>query len=342
MKKVRLGKSELSVTKTSFGALPIQRIPKEDAAAILRRAYEAGINFFDTANAYTDSEEKIGYALHDVRNEIILATKTALLSVDEMKRNLENSLKMLQTDYIDLLQLHNPSVVPDCDSEAYRFLLDAKRQGMIRHIGMTNHRLDRAHEALNSGLYETLQFPFSVLATEKDLELVEACKKADVGFIAMKAMSGGLIRYPEATFTFLQQYDNVVPIYGVQRMEELEQWLSIDANPPVYDDKMRQMIEKERVELSGDFCRGCGYCMPCPAGIEIPTAGRISFLMGRSPYKTFLSKEWRENMNKIENCLNCGHCKAHCPFELDTPELLKRELKRYNAFYAEHMNEAER
>lgn len=341
MKKIRLGRTGLMVTKTSFGALPIQRISFEKSTEILRKAYDSGINFFDTANFYTDSEEKIGYALADMRNNIIIATKTALLPVDQMKKNLEQSLRMMKTDYIDIYQLHNPAKVPLKGDEAYDFLEDAKRQGLIRHIGITNHRLDNAHTAIESGLYETLQFPFSVLATEKDLALVKKCQTLDVGFIAMKAMSGGLIQHPNATFTFLQQFDNVVPIYGIQKMEELVEWLEYDKHPPAFDEKMVALIAQEKKELSGDFCRSCAYCMPCPVGIEIPTAARISFLMGRSPYKTFLTKAWRENMNLIEKCKNCGHCKAHCPFGLDTPALLKRELERYNQFYNEHIEEAE-
>ncbi len=228
MKKVRLGRTGLMVTKTSFGALPIQRVSFDEAARLLRTAYEAGVNFFDTANSYTDSEEKIGYALSDVREKIIIATKSAYTTpgnADMVKRNLELSLRRMKTDYIDILQFHNPAFCPTEEDPAYQYLVEMKRQGVVRHIGITNHRLFVAHEAIDSGLYETLQFPFSVLAGEKDTEVVEKCQKADVGFICMKAMSGGLIREPKATFAFLQKYPNVVPIYGVQRMEELKQWL---------------------------------------------------------------------------------------------------------------------
>ncbi len=262
MKKVRLGRTGLMVTKTSFGALPIQRVSFDEAARLLRTAYEAGVNFFDTANSYTDSEEKIGYALSDVREKIIIATKSAYTTpgnADMVKRNLELSLRRMKTDYIDILQFHNPAFCPTEEDPAYQYLVEMKRQGVVRHIGITNHRLFVAHEAIDSGLYETLQFPFSVLAGEKDTEVVEKCQKADVGFICMKAMSGGLIREPKATFAFLQKYPNVVPIYGVQRMEELKQWLELDANPPVWDEELEASVEKERRELAGDFCRSCGY-----------------------------------------------------------------------------------
>ncbi len=344
MKKVRLGRTGLMVTKTSFGALPIQRISFEAAGELLRAAYEAGVNFFDTANAYTDSEEKIGAALSDVREKIIIATKSAYQKGDPdmVKRNLELSLRRMKTDYIDILQFHNPDFCPGEDDPAYQYLLEMKRQGVVRHIGITNHRLFVAHEAIDSGLYETLQFPFSVLAGEKDTEVVEKCQKADVGFICMKAMSGGLIREPRATFAFLQRYPNVVPIYGVQRMEELRQWLELDANPPVWDDELAACVERERKELAGDFCRSCGYCLPCPKNIPIPNAARIQFLMTRSPYKPYLTKEWRAGMDRVDECIHCNHCKNHCPFGLDTPSLLASQKVWYDKFYREHLDEAER
>ena len=331
MRKVRLGRTELMVSKTSFGALPIQRVSFDEAARLLRRAYDAGVNFFDTANAYTDSEEKIGYALSDVRDKIIIATKTAMTSLDVIKENLENSLRRMKTDYIDLYQLHNPAELPS--DEIYEFLLKAKEEGKIRHIGITNHRPGVALEAVESGLFETLQFPFSLLSNEKEEEIVRLCAEKDVGFIAMKAISGGLISDARAAFTFLDQYPHVVPIYGVQRMEELEEWLALEENPPEYTDEIRADVEKQRAELGGDFCRGCGYCMPCPAGIEIWTAARMSLLIGRAPYEDYLSDTWRDKMNLIENCMGCGHCTSHCPYGLDTPALLKRELVRYRELY---------
>ncbi len=344
MKKVRLGQTGLMVTKTSFGALPIQRVSMDEAVKILRRAYRGGINFFDTANAYTDSEEKIGAALGDVRGDIILATKSAPVPLERFKANIYNSLEKLKTDYLDLLQIHNPPrmYAPGEEDGLYDCLRDLKDQGVIRHIGMTAHRPDVALAAVQSGLYETLQYPFSVLSAQRDLDLVEECRKRDVGFIAMKAMSGGLIQNPAATFAFLQRFDNVVPIYGIQRMEELEEWLALDASPPPFGEETEALIRREREELAGDFCRSCGYCLPCPAGIPIPNAARISFLMTRAPYAPYLTQSWREDMDKIEGCLHCGDCASRCPYGLDTPALLQKQLGWYNEFYAAHRQEAAR
>lgn len=340
MEKMRLGRTGIMASRTAFGALPIQRLNKKDACYLLRKAYDNGINFFDTARAYSDSEEKIGLALSDVRSSIFIATKSQAQDRKTLLGHLEQSLRLLRTDYIDVYQLHNPASVDYDDPEsAYAGLLEAKQRGLVRFIGITNHRRDVAMDAVNSGRFDTLQFPLSMLSAREDLALCEACAKQDVGLIAMKAMSGGLIRHPDAAFAFLRQYPNVLPIWGVQRESELDEFLGYEAAPPVLDDAMSRQIEAERAELAGDFCRGCGYCKPCPAGIPIETAARLSLLMTRSPYRKFLTDEFKEQMDRIEHCTGCGHCKRHCPYGLDTPALLRRNLEWYRAFYAEHIGE---
>lgn len=338
MKKTRLGKTNLMITRVGFGALPIQRIGFEEAKSLLRKAYDAGINFYDTARGYTDSEEKIGYALSDVRHNIIIATKSGGKDKKTVLEHLETSLRNLKTDYIDILQLHNPAKLPDPNDpdSSYNALLEAKQKGLIRHIGITNHKLGIAMEAVKSGLYDTVQFPLSSLSSEKDLELVEECKKQDVGFIAMKAMSGGLITNAASTFAFLWQFENVVPIWGIQKEEELDEFLALEKNPPALDENMLKIIEKDRAELAGSFCRGCGYCMPCPAEIPINVAARISLFMKRAPYKDYITPEFKEKMLLINQCIECGECKSKCPYELDTPNLLKSELEKYLDFYEKH------
>lgn len=336
MEMVTLGKTGITVNKNGFGALPIQRISIDDAVALARRAYEAGMTFFDTARFYTDSEEKLGEAFDGMREKVCIATKTAAQNAEDFWKDLEVSLHNLRTDYIDIYQFHNPAFCPKPGDGTglYEAMLEAKAQGKIRHIGITNHRLAVANEAIDSGLYETLQFPFCYLATEKDLELVKKCKEADMGFIAMKALSGGLINNSAAAYAFEAQYDNVLPIWGVQRKSELEEFISYIDNPPVMNDEIKALIEHDRKELSGEFCRGCGYCMPCPAGIEINNCARMSLLLRRSPSAGHLSPEGQAKMKKIEDCLHCGHCKSMCPYGLDTPKLLEENYKDYKKVLA--------
>ena len=336
MEMVRLGKTEITVPKNGFGALPVQRVSLEDGVKLLRNAYEGGFRFFDTARAYSDSEEKLGEALADVREHIFLATKTMAKDGEGFKRDLDASLKLLKTDYIDIYQFHNPSFCPKPGdgSGLYEAMEEAKRQGVVRHIGITNHRIHVAREAIESGLYETLQFPFCYLATDKELELVEMCKEADMGFIAMKALSGGLITNSAAAYAYLAQYDNVLPIWGVQRQSELEEFLRYMDEPPALTEELRAVIEGDRKELSGNFCRGCGYCMPCPVGIEINTCARMSLLIRRSPSDKQLTEKAQAMMKKIENCLHCGACAKKCPYGLDTPKLLEENYKDYQEILA--------
>jgi len=338
LKTMRLGRTNIDASKSGFGALPIQRISIEDASSLLKRAYDGGINFFDTARAYSDSEEKIGYALSEVRNHITIATKTTAKDKKSLFADLETSLKKLKTDVIDIYQLHNPSEFPDYDDPdgLYQGLLEAKAKGMIRFLGLTNHRLSFAMQAAKDKKFDTIQFPLSSLSSDEDLKLVHLCKENDIGLIAMKAMSGGLITNAASTFAFLRQFDNVIPIWGMQRMKELEEFLSYEENSPVLDEALQKIIDQDREQLAGSFCRGCGYCQPCPAQIPIETAARISLLLTRSPYQGFMTDEFKSKMERINNCTHCNHCKNHCPYHLDTPNLLKHMLEEYNRFYAVH------
>ena len=329
--EVRLGSTEICVNKNGFGALPIQRISEEKAVYLLKKAYDGGIRFFDTARGYSDSEYKLGLAFGGIRESLFIATKTTASTGEGLKKDLETSLSMLKTDYIDIYQFHNPSFCPKPGdgSGLYEAAKEAKEEGKIRHIGITNHRLHVAKEAVESGLYETLQFPFSYLAGKQEEELVEECKKADMGFIAMKALSGGLITNSGAAYAHIAQFDNVLPIWGVQREKELDEFLSYIDNPPVMTSGIKEIIDRDKQGLAGDFCRGCGYCMPCPAGIEINNCARMSLLLRRSPSAGWLTEENQEKMNKIEDCLHCGKCKSKCPYGLDTPELLAKNLEDY-------------
>jgi uncharacterized protein len=338
MDRMKLGRTGLNVGRSGFGALPIQRISFEEAGKLLIKAYENGIDFFDTARAYSDSEEKIGNSLSGVRKNIVIATKTSASDAKGFYEQLETSLRNLRTDYIDIYQLHNPAKMPEPEdpSGLYDALLDVKKRGLVRFIGLSNHRLDVALKASASGLYDTIQFPLSTLSSEEDIKLIEACRKSNTGLIAMKALSGGLITNAASAFAFLRQFDNVLPIWGIQREAELDEFLSLEKNPPILDEEMMRLINHDREELTGSFCRSCGYCMPCPAGIPISNAARMSLLLRRAPYQNYLSDEWRDRMELIDGCINCGQCKKRCPYGLDTPELLRRMLEDYREFYNSH------
>lgn len=333
-----LGRTGLEISRTGFGALPIQRVSFDEAARILNRALDGGITYIDTARAYTDSEAKIGAGIGHRRGEFTLATKTMAKTAEGFERDLEASLRALNTDVIDVYQFHNPDFVPvpgGADG-LYDAAVKAREAGRIRFIGITNHSLERAFEAANSGLYDTLQYPFNHLATDREIELVKLCKAKDVGFICMKALSGGLVTDARLPFAWLSQFDNLVPIWGIQRMSELEEILGYCEHPPVMDDELRAGIEKDRRELAGAFCRGCGYCLPCPAGIPINNANRISQLLTRSPWKGWITPEKQAEMEKIEDCIHCGACEKRCPYGLKPYETLPGHLQFYREFVKTH------
>ena len=336
MREITLGKTGITVSQNAFGALPVQRVGIEDAVHLLRKAYDGGMRFFDTARAYSDSEEKLGVAFEGMREQIYIATKTAAKTPEEFWKQLETSLQLLKTDYIDLYQFHcvGQCYRPGDGTGMYECMLQAKEEGKIRHIGVTAHKLEVAFECVESGLYETLQYPFSYLAAPREIELVQLCKEKNVGFIAMKGMAGGLITNSKAAMAYMSQYDHVLPIWGIQREKELDEWLSYMENTPVMDEEISEFIAKEQKELMGDFCRGCGYCMPCPQDIMINQCARMSLMLRRAPSEAWLSEEMQKEMKKIENCIECGACMKKCPYSLNTPELLKKNLEDYKLVLA--------
>lgn len=335
MKQIVLGKTGITTPQNAFGALPVQRVDMNMAVKLLRRAYEGGMTFFDTARAYSDSEEKLGEAFDGMRDKIFISSKTQAKTPEKFWSDLETTLKNLRTDYLDIYQFHCASVCyrPGDGTGMYEAMVEAKKQGKIRHIGITAHLIGVAEDIVKSGLYETLQFPFSYLANEREIKLVEDTEKAGMGFIAMKGLAGGLLTNSKACMAFMSKY-NALPIWGIQREEELEEWLSFFNEDIEMTDEIAAFIEEDQKSLQGDFCRGCGYCMPCSVGIQINNCARMSQLIRRAPSANFLGEEWQGLMGKIEDCIDCGLCKSKCPYGLDTPNLLRKNLADYKDILA--------
>ncbi|MDR3210182.1 MAG: aldo/keto reductase [Oscillospiraceae bacterium] len=331
MDTVKISGTGLEVNKNGFGALPIQRVSEAEAVFLLRKAFDGGMTYFDTARFYSDSEKKVGAAFAGMRGRVILATKTMSADASGFWQQLETSLRDLRTEYIDFYQFHNPGFCPrpGDGTGLYEAMLEAKAQGKIRHIGLTNHRLPVAREAAESGLYELIQFPFNYLSSEAEIDFTRLCAARGITLVAMKALSGGLITHSRAAYAYLRGFENVLPIWGVQRERELDEFLSYVENPPTLDAETEAVIARDRAELGGDFCRGCGYCLPCPQGIEIPTCARMSLLIRRAPEAAYLADDWAGRMERIETCVLCNHCRENCPYSLDTPRLLRENLEDY-------------
>lgn len=320
MRTVTLGRTGLTVSKTAFGTVPIQRLPEADAIVLLRQAYDGGITFFDTADTYTTSEMRVGKAFEGMMHKITVATKVSPRTYQEASAHIENSLRALKTDCIDLLQLHNP---PQCYADHDGTTpLDAalayQKKGYVRHIGFTSHSLSVAEQAVQSGLYQTLQFPLNALSGPADEALIQACEKAQMGVIAMKPFGGGIIKQASVTFTYFSQHPNVVPIYGMQRQSELRELLELEAAPPLMDAYMKKQTRQMINAIGGQFCRGCGLCnKACPQGIQISSCNRMGDFLSRNTLTTYLTAKWRDAMEKTRACTECGACVQACPYGLD-------------------------
>ena len=256
MEYIALGKTNLLVSRTAFGAesLDCREIEAfgdeadEKACAIVHQAYSAGINFFDTAHSRPSCEKRLGTALHGIRQNVILATKTNAQTVRELRSDFQQSSDALESDYIDLYQLENPLIIPQKDGPdgLYNELVSMKNHGFIMHFGISTDDYDIAREGILSGLYEVVQFPFNLISPVEIQELVKLCEQNEIGCIAMQPLNGGVVSNIPLAFGFLYQFENVVPVWGTHTQEELHQIIYLNNNPPVIDEKFREEVEREK------------------------------------------------------------------------------------------------
>jgi predicted aldo/keto reductase-like oxidoreductase len=334
MQTVRLGKTDLMVSRVGFGGIPIQRLTDDEAIAVVGRCLDLGVNFLDTAHGYSTSEERIGFAMAATvarRHQVILATKTPARDKATAQRHLALSLKRLQTDYVDLWQFHNVS-----SFEAYEQVLGpngameaaqkALQDGAVRHVGITSHTMDVALKAVASGLFETVQFPFNFVTNEPADELVPLAEAHDVGFIAMKPFAGGLLSDANLAIKYLLQFDNVVPDPGIEADEEIEEIVGIVNGPWELTPQERQAIERVRAEVGTRFCRRCGYCEPCPQGVQIPVIMNLHSFWKRFPQERFSDGWIAQAIATAELCIECGECEEKCPYHLLIQEMLAEHV----------------
>jgi predicted aldo/keto reductase-like oxidoreductase len=339
MRQVKFGKSGLEISELGFGGIPIIRLDIGTAVKILRRAYDRGITFYDTANAYRDSEEKIGRAFDGMRDKVIIATKTIMRDGQNALNHLENSLRMLRTDYVDLYQLHQVAQEKDWDTVtapggALEAVVKAKKEGKIRFIGVTSHNLSMAIRLVKTGLFSSIQFPFNFIEDAAGNELFKAADKLGMGILAMKPFAGGMIDNADIAFKFLRQYPEVVPIPGFDSVETVEEVVSLYESPNIVIKKDRQIMEKYRKELGKRFCRRCEYCQPCPQGVMITPA--MGYKIVASRMSPAVSVEFcRPAMESVKQCTECGTCLERCPYELPIQEMLKANYDLYEQHRAE-------
>lgn len=335
MRIKRLGRTGLKVTEIGLGAIPIQRRAPEDGTRVVERCLELGINFIDTANGYTDSEEKIGRAIAGrEREELVIATKSARRDKKGVLEHVELSLRRLGTDYLDLLQLHNLTTLEELaqvtgPGGAMEGLIEAQKAGKVRHIGVTSHSFANTPAFLQTGLFETIQIPFNFIATDAEREVFPLAQEKGIGVIGMKPFAGGAIESARLAFKFLQRYDFVVPIPGIEVIPEIDEVVRIVQERPIMTQADETEIERIRGELGTRFCRRCQYCYPCPNGIKIALVNGVDSFIRRLPRERMLTGWIAEALSEAQGCQQCGVCEERCPYHLPVRELLQEGLDYY-------------
>lgn len=330
-----LGKTGLKISRLGFGGIPIQRIDAEGTKEIIRHLHNAGVNYIDTARGYTVSEEYLGYALEGIRQDFVLATKSMARTKEAMAADIETSLKNLRTDYIDLYQIHNPSLADiekvQAPGGALEALMEAKQAGKIGHIGITLHPVSLFEKALELPWVETIMFPYNIVETQAE-EMIRACGEKNIGFIAMKPLAGGAIDDATLALRFIVKNDNVsVVIPGMATIPEADQnFAAVNDNPPLTAAE-EEKVQAIRDSLGTQFCRRCNYCAPCTAGISIYSMFLMQGYHDRYDLQEWAKARYHAMAKKASDCVDCGVCETRCPYNLPIRKMLKKVRDLFGA-----------
>jgi len=340
MEKVRFGKTELSVSRIAFGGIPIQRLSYADAAEVVRGSIGLGINFIDTANGYTDSEEKIGLAIKDTpRDSLVIASKSGARDKETLLGHLDLSLTRLGIDYIDLYQLHGVSSKETYNAVfakggAYEGLLEAVSAGKVRFPAFSSHSVSLALSIMREGKFAAVQLPFNYIDDEAAKEAIPLAKEMDMGFIAMKPFGGGLLNDARLSIKFLSQFDSIVPDPGIEKLSEMEEIVRLVESGEKYTPADAAEIEKKKAELGSSWCHRCDYCQPCPQNIRLSMVLNVESIIKRMPFNS-VSAMIDPIMETARECIDCRSCVDKCPYKLNIPELIKEKLTIWDRYVSE-------
>jgi predicted aldo/keto reductase-like oxidoreductase len=338
MKHVTLGRTGLKINPFGFGGIPIQRVSEDDAVAVVRRCYDLGVNYYDTARAYTVSEERIGIALEDVRDDVVLATKSGSRTAEGLKVELETSLRNLHTDRIDVYQLHGVSSHEawekiKASGGALEALYQAKDRGKIDHLGITSHDPDVCADIIEEGIFETMMIPFNYLAHIPQERLLPLCRRMNVGTVIMKPFGGGAFTNVNTALRFVLGSDNVdVVIPGTMTVAELEENHAVANGPLGLTPEDHALIKRDKAELGNEFCRACNYCQPCQQDIPITYVLRAeNQTLKRMGWGPGTEKRIAEVVEVTRTCSECGDCEGRCPYKLPIRALIQEKADSLEA-----------
>ncbi len=331
---VRFGAHGPVVTKLGFGGIPIQQLPTDEAVAVVRACYDAGVRLFDTARGYTNSEERIGAALKGVRDEVFIVTKSPAKDLDSLRNHFETSLRNLGMDYVDLFLFHNVSN-PDhlravLDGGLLGWMREQQAAGKARMIGISSHNAAVAADCLRTGEFAALEFPYNYLEDQAEPELLPLCRERGYGFLAMKPLAGGALSNGRAAIKWVLRRPDVVVIPGLMSLHQVNEAIAAAADLDLTAEETAA-IERDRKELSGSFCRRCGYCLPCPQGIPVNTIVSAELFLNRAGWHRADAKYLKMLDDAVADCLECGECEARCPYNLPLASMVKTTAARIAA-----------
>ena len=332
MKKVRLGKTNLKVSRVGIGGIPLQRPSEKDAIELVQYAVDNGINIIDTSIGYGQSEVRIGKALVGRRDDVILITRTGRTDKKTVQEHLEKSMKQLQTDFIDIYEMHNISNAERFEQAmgeggSLEAMLEAKEQGKIGFLGFTSHCMETMIKAINSQHFDVILFPFNFVNNEAEKKLIPLTKKFDIGFTAMKPFAGGRLHDANLAIKYLLQFDNVIPVPGVEKKQEIEEIINIANGSWELSSPEKQQIESIRKELDKPFCQWCGYCQPgCPQEIRIPMVINAEGMFRLWPHDEMVDM-YKNLLEPAKSCIECEQCEESCPYNLPIIEMLVEGIK---------------
>jgi predicted aldo/keto reductase-like oxidoreductase len=337
MRTVRLGRTGLEVSVIGFGGIPIQRVSEAEAIRVVRRALDLGIDWIDTANGYTVSEERIGKALEGYdRSRIVIFTKSGARDPATLKENIELSLQRLRTDYLDCVQLHGVSDLGTWEKVRTNGCLDLlaefKARGVVRHIGISSHTLEPALAEMEHPLIETMQFPFNFISHDISVKVLAQARRFDTGIIAMKPFGGGMIPHIDVCLRYLLQFPDVAPDPGFERVEEVEEVVRIVEGIGAFTEEDRERIASAMTELGPRFCRRCEYCGPCPQGVSIVPVMTVESVMKRLPKGNVVGGWVSSAVASHDKCTDCGECETKCPYKLPIREMMRENAAKFKAY----------
>ncbi|MBN2241701.1 MAG: aldo/keto reductase [Acidobacteria bacterium] len=332
MEKIVLGKTGIEAVRFGFGGIPIQRVSEKQAVEVVRHALEKGMDFIDTSRMYTTSESRIGKALRETDKKAVVATKSFNRSADGIRRDVEISLRELQLDYIDIYQCHAVANVEEyrrvtAPDGALTGLLKAKEQGIIGHIGITSHSLDLLEKVVDEGLFETIMVCYSFLEPAAGEKVIPEAGRKQVGILAMKPLSGGVITSPEAALKWVFSRPGILVLAGVEEKAYFDRNWDVFLGDRRLDDGEERLIREIKKEFAGRFCRRCDYCLPCTAGIYIQFALGVRSMVRRMGDQVLEQPMFKDIWEKAAQCTECGECMERCPYDLPIPDLIRENLE---------------